>query len=72
MTVVSHDGGGVVEKVSFEKLKNLSGPLQQEFLTSLFIMRASTPDVAKPVWPFGSMFGKMTDVNIWNYSMTME
>ena len=39
----------------------------------MFIMRLSASEIAEETWfKHGSMFGKMTDVNIWNYSMTVE
>lgn len=65
MTVVSNG------KTISENLGSGNKPMPKEFLSNMFIMRASTPEETEEK-QFYSMFGKMTDVNIWNYSMTVE
>ena len=70
MTVVSN-GGRHFKKVTLEHLKKNPTPIPPEFLTNLFIMRASTTEITEEN-KFWSMFGKITDVNIWNYTMTVE
>ena len=70
ITLVSN-GGTHFKKVTLEHLKKNPTPIPPEFLTNLFIMRASTTEITEEKI-FWSMFGKMTDVNIWNYTMTVE
>ena len=53
MTIVG-DGGRVLEKTTFEELKKNPKPIPPEFLTNLFIMRQSTPEITGEV--SGSMF----------------
>ena len=59
----------IIENVE-ESLLEKPTVIPQEFLGNMFIMRKSFPN-SMQLW---SMFGKMTDtdVNIWNYPMTVE
>ena len=79
ITVLSN-GGTHLERITLENLNKNPTELPSEFFNNLFIMRRANivvrkkffPGLSQPNRKFKSMFGKMTDVNIWNYSMTLE
>ena len=63
------NGDAALEEIDENLLKHPK-VIPPEFLGTLFIMRKSYPDPINV--QFRSMFGKMTDVNIWNYSMSID
>ena len=64
------DGDVVLDQVDMELLKKPRS-IPKEFLTKMLIMRLSHPESVKNA-TYYSMMGKMTDVNIWNYTLSIE
>ena len=64
------DGDIALDQVDMELLKTPMS-IPKEFLTNMFIMRMSHPESVK-IANYYSMMGKMTDVNIWNNSLSIE